>query len=142
MDEVVADAIRQQRTSAVLISTFALGSLLLAAMGLFGVVSGSVTRRQHEFAVRLALGADHRRVLRQVLTDGAKLVGIGLAIGLPGVYFAAGFIRGALVGVSPLDPLTLTSVAIGLAIVAMIACYVPALRVLRLEPAQSLRQQA
>jgi putative ABC transport system permease protein len=141
MDEVVDDAIRQQRTSAVLIAGFALGALLLAAMGLFGVVSGSVTRRQHEFAVRLALGADHGRVLRHVLVDGAKLVAIGLAIGVPGVYFAAGFIRGALVGVSPLDPVTLTTVAAGLAVVAMVACYVPARRVLRLQPAQSLREQ-
>lgn len=141
MGEVVDDAIRQQRTSAVLIASFALGALLLAAMGLFGVVSGSVTRRQHEFAVRLALGADHGRVLRQVLIDGAKLVAIGLAIGAPGVYFAGGFIRAALVGVSPLDPLTLTLVSMGLAVVAMVACYLPARRVLGLQPAQSLRQQ-
>ena len=76
-------------------------------MGLFGVVSSSVTRRRHELAVRLALGADHGRVLRLVLGEGALLVGIGVLIGIPGIYAAGGLIRGVLVGVSPLDPLTL-----------------------------------
>jgi putative ABC transport system permease protein len=140
MDEIVATAVRQQRVSAVLITSFALGALLLAAMGLFGVISGSVTRRAHEFAVRLALGADHGRVLRMVLGDGARLVAIGLLLGAPGIYFAGRIIQGVLVGVSPLDPLTLSAVAAGLALVAMVACYVPARRVLVLEPAQSLRQ--
>ena len=141
MDAIVRDAVRQQRISAVLIAGFALGALLLAAMGLFGVVAGSVTRRSHEFAVRLALGADHRRVLRLVIGEGARLLAIGLLIGAPGVYFAGGLLRGMLVGVSPLDPSTIASVAAGLALVALFACYLPARRVLSLEPAQSLRQE-
>jgi putative ABC transport system permease protein len=141
MTQIVGDAVRQQRISAVLIAAFALGALLLAAMGLFGVVSNSVTRRRHEFAVRLALGADHPRVLRLVLSEGGRLVGLGLLIGAPGIYFAGRLLRGVLVGVSPLDPLTLAAVAAGLASVAMLACYLPARRVLRLEPAQSLRQE-
>lgn len=141
LDAIVSDAIRKQRVSAVLIAAFALGALLLSTMGLFSVVSGSVTRRKHEFAVRLALGADHGRVMRLVLADGAKLVGFGLLLGVPGIYAGSTLIRGALVGVSPLDPSTLIAVALGLALVAMIACYVPARRVLRLEPAQSLLQE-
>jgi putative ABC transport system permease protein len=141
MDEIVGDALRQQRVSAVLVAGFALGALLLAAMGLFGVISGSVTRRRHELAVRLALGADHRRVLRLVLGEGVWLVGLGVLIGAPGVYVAGGLIRAALVGVSPSDPPTLLSVALGLSLVAMAACYVPARRVLRIDPAQSLRQE-
>ena len=141
MEDVVADAVRQQRISAVLIAGFALGALLLAAMGLFGVVAGSVTRRRHEFAVRLALGADHGRVLRLVVGEGAMLLAIGLLIGAPGVYLVGGLVRGILVGVSPLDPATLASVALGLGLVAMVACYIPARRVLQLEPAQSLRQE-
>ncbi|MPZ19147.1 MAG: FtsX-like permease family protein [Luteitalea sp.] len=141
MDEIVGDALRQQRMSAVLIAGFALGALLLAAMGLFGVVSGSVTRRRHELAVRLALGADHARVLRLVLREGALLVGIGLLIGVPGIYAAGALIRGVLVGVSPGDPLTLLAVALGLTLVAMAACYVPARRVLGIDPAQSLREE-
>lgn len=141
MDEIVGDAVRQQRISAVLISGFALGALLLAALGLFGVISGSVTRRRHELAVRLAIGADHVRLLRLVLREGATLVALGLVIGLPGIYIAGMLMRGVLVGVSPLDPATLLSVALGLAFVAMVACYLPARRVLRIDPAQSLRQE-
>jgi putative ABC transport system permease protein len=141
MEALVRDAVRQQRISAVLIAGFALGALLLAAMGLFGVVAGSVTRRRHEFAVRLALGADHGRVMRLVLGEGARLLAMGVLIGAPGIYLAGGLLRGMLIGVSPLDPATIAAVAAGLAVVALAACYVPARRVLSLEPAQSLRQE-
>jgi putative ABC transport system permease protein len=141
MPEIVGDALRQQRISAVLITGFALGALLLAGMGLFGVVSGSVTRRRHELAVRLAVGADHGRLLRLVLREGAVLVGIGILLGVPGVYFAGTLLRGVLVGVSPTDPATLVTVTLGLGLVAMVACYLPARRVLGIDPAQSLRQE-
>jgi putative ABC transport system permease protein len=141
MDEIVQDSLRQQRLSAMLIAGFAFGALLLAAMGLFGVVSGSVTRRRHELAVRLALGANQRRILGLVFGEGATLVGLGLLIGVPGIYFAGGLIRGVLVGVSPLDPLTLVTVAAGLMLVAMVACFFPARRALRIDPARSLRQE-
>jgi putative ABC transport system permease protein len=141
MEQIVGDVLRQQRTSAAVIAALAVGALCLAAMGLFGVVSSSVTRRQHEMAVRLALGADHRRVLRHVLGEGALLVGIGVLIGVPGVYAAGRLIRGLLVGISPLDPLALAAAAIGLGLVTMVACYVPAQRVLRIDPAQSLRRE-
>jgi len=139
MNEIVDRALSQQRLGAVLIGGFALGALLLAAMGLFGVVSGSVTRRRHELAMRLVLGADYGRVMRLVLGEGALLIGLGVLIGAPGVYAAGGVIRGVLVGVSPSDPLTLTAVAIGLALVALAACYLPARRVLDIDPARSLR---
>jgi putative ABC transport system permease protein len=141
MDEIVGDVRRQQQTSAVLIAAFALGALLLAAMGLFGVVSGSVTRRRHELAVRLALGADHGRVLRLVLGEGARLVGIGVLIGVPGIYAASGLLRGALVGITPTDPLTLAIVSLGLGLVTMLACYLPARRVAAIDPVQSLREE-
>ncbi len=141
MEQIVGDLLRQQRTSAVVIAAFALGALLLAAMGLFGVVSSSVTRRRHEIGVRLALGADHARVLRLVLGEGALLVGMGVLIRVPGIYAAGGLIRGVLVGISPSDPLTLAAVATGLGLVTMVACYVPARRVLGIDPAQSLRQE-
>ncbi len=140
MTQIVNDKLRQPRTSAVVIAAFALGALLLAAVGLFGIVSNSVIRRRHEMAVRLALGADHGRILRLVLGEGALLVGIGVLIGVPGIYAASGLIRGVLVGISPTDPLTLTAVALGLGLVTMAACYVPARRVLGIDPAQSLRQ--
>jgi len=140
MDEIVNDALRQPRISAVLIGGFALGALLLVAMGLFGMISGSVVRRRGEFAVRLALGASHQRTLRLVLGEGALLVVIGIVIAIPGVYAAGGLVRGLLIGVSPSDPLTLLAVAAGLLFVTMTACYVPARRVLRIDPAPLLRQ--
>jgi ABC-type antimicrobial peptide transport system permease subunit len=89
----------------------------------------------------MALGADPRRVLRLVLSEGAVLVGIGVLIGAPGVYAAGGLIRGVLVGVSPSDPLTLLAVALGLALVTLVTCYLPARRVLEIDPAQLLRQE-
>jgi ABC-type antimicrobial peptide transport system permease subunit len=141
MHEIAGDAVRQQRISTVLIAGFALGALLLAAMGLFGVIAGSVTRRRHELAVRLALGADHAQVLRMVIGEGARLVALGVLIGVPGIYVAGQFIRGILVGISPVDPLTLSAVAGGLGIVTLVACYLPARRVLAIEPARSLRQE-
>ena len=140
MDEVVAESLRQPRLSAVLLAGFSLGALLLAAMGLYGVVAGAVTRRRHELAVRLALGADHGGVLRLVVGEGARLVLLGLLVGLPGIYLASRLIGGVLVGVSPFDPLTLGAVASGLVLVALAACYVPARRVASIEPARSLRE--
>jgi putative ABC transport system permease protein len=139
MNDIIDKRLSQQRLGAVLIGGFALGALLLAAMGLFGVVSGSVTRRRHELAMRLVLGADYGGVMRLILGEGALLIGLGVLIGAPGVYAAGGLIRGVLVGVSPSDPLTLVAVAAGLTIVAMAACYLPARRVLDIDPARSLR---
>jgi putative ABC transport system permease protein len=141
MEDLVQAALSPQAMGGVLIGAFAVGALLLAAMGLFGVVSGSVTRRRQELAVRLALGADHAGVLRLVLKEGALLVVVGLLIGAPGIYMAGGLIRGLLVGVSPSDPATLLAAALGLLVVAMTACYVPARRALGIDPAQLLRRE-
>jgi putative ABC transport system permease protein len=141
MDEIVSDALRQQRISAVLIAGISLGALLLAAMGLFALMSGTVTRRRHELAVRMALGAGHHRILRLVMKEGAVLVAIGLLIGLPGVYLGGRLLQGMLFGVSPWDPATLVAVTLGLAAVAMAATYLPARRVLGIEPAGVLREE-
>jgi putative ABC transport system permease protein len=141
MAEIVETSRTPQAMGGVVISAFAAGALLLAAMGLFGVVSGSVTRRRHEVAVRLALGAEQRRTLLMMLKEGALLVLIGLLVGAPGVYLSQGVIRGLLAGVTPYDPLALLAAAVGLVLVAMAACYVPARRVLKIEPARLLRQE-
>lgn len=140
MEEVVADSLRQQRITAVLIAGFSLGALLLAAMGLFGIVSTSVTRRRRELAVRMALGAERGRVLRLVMGEGARLILLGVLIGVPATWFAGRGLSAVLVDVSPTDPLTLAAVGLGLAIVALAACYLPARRVLRIDPGTSLRQ--
>jgi ABC-type antimicrobial peptide transport system permease subunit len=91
--------------------------------------------------VRLALGADHGRVVRLVVGEGAQLIVLGVLIGAPGIYGASGLIRGVLGGVSPSDPLTLAAVSAGLGLVALTACYVPVRRVLGIDPARSLRQE-
>jgi putative ABC transport system permease protein len=140
LEEVVDDSLRQQRVSAVLIAGFSLGALLLAAMGLFGVIAGSVTRRKHEIAVRLALGADRARVLRLILGEGALRVTIGLLVAVPGIYAAGGVLRGMLIGVSPFDPLTLVAVAVGIGLVSLGSCYLPARRVGSIDPARTLRE--
>lgn len=141
MDDIVNASRSPQAIGASLVAAFAVGALLLTAMGLFGVVAGSVTRRQHELAIRLAVGADHPRILRLVLVEGALLVSAGLLIGAPGIYFGYRVIRGLLVGVSPYDPLALVAAALGLLTVAMAACYVPARRVLKLDPSRMLLHQ-
>lgn len=110
-------------------------------MGLYGVVSGAVSRRAHEVAVRVALGADSRSVLRLVAGEGTRLALLGVLAGVPGAVASGRLTRQLLVGVSPSDPLTLVSVSCGLAIVAVAACYLPARRVLRIDPARWLRQE-
>ena len=119
MEEIVTNVLRQQQTSAVLIAAVALGALLLASMGLFGVVSGSVTRRRHELAVRLALGADHGRVVRLVIGEGALLVAHRRADRHPRHLRRGGVLRGVLIDMSPFDPPTLAAVVAGLAAVTL-----------------------
>lgn len=141
MEEVVSASLRQQRVSAVLIAGFALGALLLAAMGIYGVVAGSVTRRRHELAVRMAFGAERDQVLRLVVGEGMLLVLLGILVGAPGVIAASRVIDAVLVGVSPFDPLTLMAVAAGLALIALAACYLPGRRVSGIDPMGLLRQE-
>jgi putative ABC transport system permease protein len=141
MQEIVDNALRQQRTGATLLGALALGALLLAAMGIFGVAAGSVTQRHHELAVRLAVGAQHGGVLRLVVREAAMLVGGGVIIGVPAVLAAGGLLRGALVGVSPFDPLTLLGTALGLALITLAAGYLAARRALTIDPAELLRKE-
>jgi putative ABC transport system permease protein len=140
MQDIVANALRQQRTGATLLGALAVGALLLAAMGIFGVVAGSVTRRHHELAVRLAVGAEQGRVLGLVVREAALLVAGGVLIGVPAVLAAGGFLRGALVGVSPADPVMLLGAALGLALVTLAAGYFAARRALAIDPAELLRE--
>jgi putative ABC transport system permease protein len=141
MEDLTSQSLSKQRVTAVLISGFALGGLLLAGMGLFGVVAGNVTRRRHELAVRIALGAEHGKVLREVIGEGAVLVGSGLVLAAPAVYWAGKAMAGILVGVSPHDLPTLLIVGGVLGAVALLACYLPARRVLQIDPAHALREE-
>lgn len=140
MDDIVAEYRSRERLSALLMSGLALGALLLVSMGLFGMISNSVTRRRGEIAVRLALGASRMGVIRLVVGEGARLIALGLLLGIPGMYMAGQALDGFLVGVSPFDAPTLAAVLIGLAVVALSACFLAARRASRIEPARLLRE--
>lgn len=140
MDQVVTEWLRQQRVSAALIASFAVGALLLAGIGLYGVVAGSVTRRRHEIAVRTALGAENSQVIRLVILEGMRLVVAGIAVGLPGIWAAGRLIGAVLVETSPFDAVAVASAAASLVVVMLAACYLPARRVATIEPAVLLRR--
>jgi putative ABC transport system permease protein len=139
MRDIIDGKRSQERLSAALLTGLAGGGLLLVTMGLFGVVSGSVARRRGELAVRLALGATHGSVARLVIGDGARLIAFGVLLAVPGIYMAGQTLKGFLVGVSPFDAATLAGVTIGLALVALLACYVAARPVVTIEPQRLLR---
>jgi putative ABC transport system permease protein len=118
---------------------FAALALLLAVVGIYGVNAYAVAQRRHEIGVRMALGATPRNVLRDVIAQGLKLTGVGIAIGIGGALGIASWLKSVLVGVSATDPATLGGVALLMAAVAAMACYVPARRATRIDPARALR---
>jgi putative ABC transport system permease protein len=140
MDELVDRQTGGQRFTTVLLISFAAAGLALAIVGIYGVVSFLVAQRQQEMAVRMALGASRANVLWQVLRQGLRMAVIGAVIGLLGAWSAQKFTSGLLFGISPVDPLTFGGAPIFLLTVAAIACAIPGARVMRIEPAEALRQ--
>jgi len=141
MDEVVELETGSQRFTTALLALFAAVGVLLAAVGIYGVVSFLVAQRRQELAVRMALGATRAAALWLVLKQGVAMAGTGAAIGLLGAWATEKFIRGILFGISPLDPLTFVGGAAFLLAVAAIATAIPGSGVMRLDPAQALRQE-
>jgi putative ABC transport system permease protein len=141
MQRVIADSLSNLSLYVWLLGVFAGIALALAVAGIYGVVSYAVASRTQEFAVRLALGADAGGVLRIVLGHGALLIGIGLAIGLTAAAGLTGLLQALLFGVGPMDPETLVVVAALLTAVALAACFIPAQRAMRLDPAIALRYE-
>jgi putative ABC transport system permease protein len=140
MDEVVEQQTGGLRFTTTLLASFAAAGLLLAVVGIYGVVSFLVTRRKQELAVRIALGARRATVLWLVLKQGLGMAAIGAAIGLFGAWAAQKLTSGLLYGISPVDPLTFAGGAVFLLTVAAMACAIPGARALRIDPARTLRQ--
>lgn len=124
-----------------LFEAFALAALVLAAAGIYGVMSASVAERTREIGVRSALGASRGSVLSMVVREGMTLAGLGVALGLGGAILATRAIAAMLFGVSRLDPVTYVGVTAVLAAVALVACGVPAWRAARVDPATTLRTE-
>jgi len=141
MDEVIGVSLASRRFSAELVGGFAAVALLLAAIGIYGLLAYMVGQRSHEIGVRMALGAGRGDILKMVLRQGVVLVGAGLLAGLVLTFLAARGIGSLLVGVSPSDPVTLVSVAVLLAAVGLVASYIPARRAMNIEPLRALKYE-
>ncbi len=141
MDEIVSDSLAAQRFSMAVFGIFAVLALALASVGIYGVISYVVQQRTQEIGVRVALGAKRTDVLRLVLSDGMKMVGVGVAIGLMAAFGLTRLMASLLYGVSATDPLTFAVVAVLLAMVALAACYIPARRAMRVDPMVALRYE-
>jgi putative ABC transport system permease protein len=141
MEEVIADSVAQQRFSMLLLGIFAGLALVLAAVGIYGVMSYSVAQRTREIGIRMALGAQRSDVLKMTIGSGLRLVLVGAAIGLVAALVLTRVMSSLLFGVSPTDPLTFISISIVLIGVAVLASYVPALRATRVDPIFALRYE-
>ncbi|HEX5736611.1 MAG TPA: ABC transporter permease [Blastocatellia bacterium] len=141
MTELLTASLYPARMGAVLLGASGLLALLLAAVGLYGVMSFSIARRTREIGVRMALGAQHRDVVRMVLKEGMALVGLGVALGVLGAVAATRLLASYLYDVSTLDVTTFAAIPVGLAVVALLACYIPAHRATRVDPMVALRYE-
>ena len=141
MSDVVADSLVRPRFLSLLLGTFSAIALSLAAVGIYGVMAYSVTQRTQEIGVRVALGATTRNVLAMVVGEGLRMTVIGLVVGLGGAFLLTRLMAGLLFEVSATDPLTFTTVGVGLAAVGLLACFVPARRAAKVDPMVALRYE-
>ena len=141
MEQVFSASVAQQRFSMLIVGLFAGLALILATVGIYGVMAYSVTQRSHEIGVRMALGARTSQVLRMILKDGMALALIGVAIGLAAAFGLTRLMRALLFGVTPTDAITLIVVPLTLLGVALVACYIPARRATKVDPLVALRYE-
>jgi putative ABC transport system permease protein len=139
MEQALARSVSARRFSMILLSVFAALALILAAVGIYGVISYSVAQRTREVGIRMALGAQTTDVIKLVVRDGFKLVVIGVVVGLVGAFMLTRLMSTLLFGVTPTDSITYVVVALGLIAVALAACYIPARRATKVDPLVALR---
>jgi predicted permease len=137
--QIKDQSVSPRRLNAALVSLFGIMAVIIAAVGIAGVLAFSVSARTSEIGIRMSLGADSGRVHRMILKEGGVLLAIGLALGVIGALFAARVIQALLFGVAPNDPITFIGVAILMAVVGVGACWLPALRAARIDPAITMR---
>jgi putative ABC transport system permease protein len=141
LDQVIADSSAEPRFQAVLLGSFGVLGLLLATIGIYGVLSYSVVQRTHEIGMRMALGARPRDIARLFLGEGILLAAAGIAIGVAGAFGLTRFLQSLLFEVKPTDPITFIGVVIFLGLVALAACYIPARRAMRVDPMVALKYE-
>ncbi|HEX8691192.1 MAG TPA: ABC transporter permease [Longimicrobium sp.] len=137
--QIKDQSVSPRRLNAVLVSSFGVLAVIIAAVGIAGVLAFSVSARTHEIGIRMSLGAGPGRVQRMILGEGGVLLAVGLVVGVTLALFAAGVIRGLLFGVEPNDPATFAGVAVLMAAIGVGACWVPARRAARIDPAITMR---
>jgi ABC-type antimicrobial peptide transport system permease subunit len=141
MNEIIAGSLAQRRFSMTVLNAFALVALLMASLGLYGVISYLVGQRMHELGVRIALGAGRKDILRLVVNHGMKMALGGVAIGLIAAFGLTRLMANMLYGVGATDPATFAVIALLLVAVAMAACLVPAWRATKADPLIALRHE-
>ena len=141
LDDTVSASLSERRFSLEMVALFAVTALLLAGLGIYGVISYIVNERTHEIGIRLALGAEKNSILQMVLRQGLRLAIIGTVAGLLAALIVSHLMARLLYGVRPTDPLTFAAVALLLLVVALSACYIPARRAIRMDPLAALRHE-
>jgi ABC-type antimicrobial peptide transport system permease subunit len=135
------ESVAPRRLNAVLVSSFGVLAVIIAAVGIAGVLAFSVSARTNEIGIRMSLGADAGRVQRMVLGEGGILLAFGLVIGVSGALLTTRLMQGLLFGVAPHDPVTLGVVAVAMSAIGIAACWLPALRAARIDPVAAIRGQ-